>query len=137
MLGVVTAFFGAGLLVACFSTFGFWIALILTPAVQRRDRRRLLVLAMLTGCLSTLAMFAASILVESYRDSAAAAYARPVQLSIPLLVSWIVLNAARAMRLLHRASDRSVCHNCGYDIRHSPGPACPECGEPFAVDSRT
>ncbi len=32
---------------------------------------------------------------------------------------------------LAREGSFPVCLNCGYDLRGSPGPNCPECGEPI------
>lgn len=52
-------------------------------------------------------------------------------LAIAQLVSGLLLvfGAPWLARELHPRSGKQ-CGNCGYDLSHSKGPRCPECGDP-------
>lgn len=44
------------------------------------------------------------------------------------LVATLVLSRLLSDRIPDKVE--GVCHHCGYDLRGTPGPKCPECGEP-------
>ena len=37
--------------------------------------------------------------------------------------------------LMRRRAKAGLCVKCAYDVRHSSGPVCPECGHPIAIKS--
>lgn len=47
--------------------------------------------------------------------------------TVPL--AFIAAKLDRQVRILAQRASPSICHACGYDLRGSPGPICPECGE--------
>ena len=51
---------------------------------------------------------------------------------VPLGV-YILLWAASNWRAAVRRVTPLVCAACGYDLRASPGPSCPECGAPVTA----
>ncbi len=62
------------------------------------------------------------------------------QLEIPHLVPLLLAAMPLALKLARwlaaqRKRQAGLCPKCRYDLRGSPGPACPECGEPIAVVS--
>lgn len=58
-------------------------------------------------------------------------------LYMPLVAMGVFVIVAPAtaaiLRLTGRRSSVSACRRCGYDLRGSSGPACPDCGE--AIDT--
>jgi len=52
-----------------------------------------------------------------------------IALATPFLVAWCYWFSRVVWRRCRRAMrDRSTCFRCGYDLRHNPWGACPECG---------
>lgn len=56
----------------------------------------------------------------------------PDWVGLPVIVVFIALGfVVGAVRLKPPRFDYTHCVECGYDLRGSPGPRCPECGTPF------
>jgi hypothetical protein len=55
---------------------------------------------------------------------------------LPVTLVCLILGCAVGMaRVKPPRKLEGCCPECGYDLRGSPGPRCPECGTPFDLDS--
>lgn len=113
------------------NALGFMAAVFLCPPVRRQHARRLYAFSVMVG----FACYFASLLVMELTSSLGVRFDELRVLALILAafmvsaaIGLLALRAALLLGLLQRSSISSVCSNCGYDLRASPGRRCPECG---------
>ena len=101
---------------------GFAAVIFLTPSVVSRSRRPLYFVSAALGCVLPLGAVGASWIGP---DKSGMAFTIGFTILSPLLVFGAFYICGSIGLLPFRAG---CCRVCGYDLRGTPGLACPECG---------
>ena len=117
------------------NALGFLAAEFLCPRIQRQHAVRLFALS---GAVGLTCYFAFPVVVRLVRPWGHLEFWDIGDVELPALalgavllsglIGFVSLRVALALRFLLSSELSSICGKCGYDLRASPGPKCPECG---------
>lgn len=117
------------------NALGFLAAAFLSPRIQRQHAIRLYAFSIAAGFACYYALFhpprpLESLLQSAFRGQEELGYLAIILVAFVLsgVISFVCLRTTIALGLLRRMNPPTVCSKCGYDLRGSPGPTCPECG---------